>query len=229
MVQKIEKNVQQLKSAINDGVPIIIIILQKFPVIYKEVKSGSRRFAVIMDEYGIIGQVKRRPILKASWPSPIFLTCWKRGWDVRTTPNLQSNTCTEEAEGIPGSDRTKYAFMRVAWCYFWEIGLWFAGEICSRTNQGSLLFTGEAVDWDVHADDVLCVGYIGTVRRSVWHKWDQHDHISAEAREMGMGIPFVITLTARIPKAIAEILETHQDFAEQFNHIFEEMGNFPSF
>ncbi len=46
---------------------------------------------------------------------------------------------------------------------------------------------------------------------------------------MGMGIPFVITLTARIPKAIAEILETHQDFWEQFNHIFEEMGNFPSF
>lgn len=32
------------------GVPIIITTLQKFPVIYKEVKSGSRRFAVIVDE-----------------------------------------------------------------------------------------------------------------------------------------------------------------------------------
>ena len=50
VVQKIEKNAQQLKAAINDGVPIIITTLQKFPVIYKEVKSGSRRFAVIVDE-----------------------------------------------------------------------------------------------------------------------------------------------------------------------------------
>lgn len=50
VVQKIEKNAQQLKSAINDGVPLIITTLQKFPVIYKEVKSGSRRFAVIVDE-----------------------------------------------------------------------------------------------------------------------------------------------------------------------------------
>ena len=50
VVQKIEKNAQQLKNAINDGVPIIITTLQKFPVIYKEVKSGSRRFAVIVDE-----------------------------------------------------------------------------------------------------------------------------------------------------------------------------------
>ncbi len=50
VVQKIEKNAQQLKTAINDGVPIIITTLQKFPVIYKEVRSGSRRFAVIVDE-----------------------------------------------------------------------------------------------------------------------------------------------------------------------------------
>ena len=50
VVQKIEKNAQQLKDAINDEVPIIITTLQKFPVIYKEVKSGSKRFAVIVDE-----------------------------------------------------------------------------------------------------------------------------------------------------------------------------------
>ncbi|MCM1235864.1 MAG: DEAD/DEAH box helicase family protein, partial [Ruminococcus flavefaciens] len=50
VVQKIDKNSQQLKAAINDGVPIIITTLQKFPVIYKEVKSDNRRFAVIVDE-----------------------------------------------------------------------------------------------------------------------------------------------------------------------------------
>ena len=34
VVKKIDKNAQQLKEAINDGVPIIITTLQKFPVIY---------------------------------------------------------------------------------------------------------------------------------------------------------------------------------------------------
>ena len=34
VVQKIEKNAQQLKNAINDGSPIIITTLQKFPEIY---------------------------------------------------------------------------------------------------------------------------------------------------------------------------------------------------
>lgn len=41
---------QKGKEAINDGVPIIITTLQKFPVIYKEVNSGSKRFAIIIDE-----------------------------------------------------------------------------------------------------------------------------------------------------------------------------------
>ncbi len=50
VVQKIDKDAQQLKTAINDGVPIIITTLQKFPVIYKEVKSGKKRFAIIIDE-----------------------------------------------------------------------------------------------------------------------------------------------------------------------------------
>ncbi len=50
VVKKIDKNAQQLKDAINDGVPIIITTLQKFPVIYKEVISGNRRFAIIVDE-----------------------------------------------------------------------------------------------------------------------------------------------------------------------------------
>lgn len=50
VVQKIDKNAQQLKDAIEAGTGIIITTLQKFPVIYKEVKSGNKRFAVIVDE-----------------------------------------------------------------------------------------------------------------------------------------------------------------------------------
>ena len=50
VVQKIDKNAQQLKDAIEAGTGIIITTLQKFPVIYKEVKSDNRRFAVIVDE-----------------------------------------------------------------------------------------------------------------------------------------------------------------------------------
>lgn len=50
LVQKVDKNSQQLKDAIEDGTGIIITTLQKFPVIYKEVKSGNKRFAVIIDE-----------------------------------------------------------------------------------------------------------------------------------------------------------------------------------
>lgn len=50
VVQKVDKNSQQLKEAIENGTGIIITTLQKFPVIYKEVNSGNKRFAVIIDE-----------------------------------------------------------------------------------------------------------------------------------------------------------------------------------
>ena len=50
VVVKVDKNSQQLKEAINNGCGIIITTLQKFPVIYKEVKSDNKRFAVIIDE-----------------------------------------------------------------------------------------------------------------------------------------------------------------------------------
>ncbi len=50
VVQKIDKNSQQLKDAIEDGTGIIITTLQKFPVIYKEVNAGNKRFAIIIDE-----------------------------------------------------------------------------------------------------------------------------------------------------------------------------------
>lgn len=50
VVQKIDKNSKQLKEAIEAGAGIIITTLQKFPVIYKEVNAGSKRFAIIVDE-----------------------------------------------------------------------------------------------------------------------------------------------------------------------------------
>lgn len=50
VVVKVDKNAKQLKQAIEDGAGIIITTLQKFPVIYSEVKSGQKRFAVIIDE-----------------------------------------------------------------------------------------------------------------------------------------------------------------------------------
>lgn len=50
VVQKIDKSAKQLKDTLNDGAGIIITTLQKFPVIYREVRAGNRRFAVIVDE-----------------------------------------------------------------------------------------------------------------------------------------------------------------------------------
>ena len=50
VVVKVDKNAQQLKEAIEDGAGIIITTLQKFPVIYNQVNSGNKRFAVIIDE-----------------------------------------------------------------------------------------------------------------------------------------------------------------------------------
>lgn len=46
-----DKNSQDLKNAINNGIRIIVTTLQKFPVIYTEVdKVNGRCFAVIVDE-----------------------------------------------------------------------------------------------------------------------------------------------------------------------------------
>ena len=48
--RKIDKNAAQLKDAIDNGAPIIITTLQKFPVIYKEVMGQKHNFAIIVDE-----------------------------------------------------------------------------------------------------------------------------------------------------------------------------------
>lgn len=51
VVERIDRDSAQLKEAINDGKPIIITTLQKFPFIFKEVAAvGKRNFAIIADE-----------------------------------------------------------------------------------------------------------------------------------------------------------------------------------
>ena len=50
LVQNIDKGSGQLKEAIEAGAGIIITTLQKFPYIYKDVKSTNKRFALIVDE-----------------------------------------------------------------------------------------------------------------------------------------------------------------------------------
>lgn len=50
LVVKVDRDSQQLKEAIEGGSGIIVTTLQKFPVIYREVNSGKKRFAVIVDE-----------------------------------------------------------------------------------------------------------------------------------------------------------------------------------
>lgn len=50
LVQKIDRNAKQLLEAIESGAGIIVTTLQKFPVIYKEVRSEGKRFAIIVDE-----------------------------------------------------------------------------------------------------------------------------------------------------------------------------------
>lgn len=50
LVCKIDKHSSQLRDAINDGKAIIVTTLQKFPVIFEEVRHADRRFAVIVDE-----------------------------------------------------------------------------------------------------------------------------------------------------------------------------------
>lgn len=50
VVEKIDKNAKQLRDAINAGRKIIITTLQKFPVIYREIRAGGDHFAIIVDE-----------------------------------------------------------------------------------------------------------------------------------------------------------------------------------
>lgn len=51
-IEKIDKNKssKDLLQAINDGKKIIITTLQKFPIIYKDIESENKKFAIIIDE-----------------------------------------------------------------------------------------------------------------------------------------------------------------------------------
>lgn len=50
VVERITRNAKQLRDAINGGKNIIITTLQKFPVIFDEVRAQGARFAIIVDE-----------------------------------------------------------------------------------------------------------------------------------------------------------------------------------
>lgn len=50
VVRKIDKNSKQLKQALEEGAGIIITTLQKFLVIYKDIRAQGSRFAIIVDE-----------------------------------------------------------------------------------------------------------------------------------------------------------------------------------
>lgn len=50
LVCPIRKSSADLRDAINEGKAIIVTTLQKFPVIFREVRHGNNKFAVIVDE-----------------------------------------------------------------------------------------------------------------------------------------------------------------------------------
>ena len=50
VIAKIDKNSAQLQEAVNEGRPIIITTLQKFPVIYKDINNKNQNYAIIVDE-----------------------------------------------------------------------------------------------------------------------------------------------------------------------------------
>lgn len=50
VVERVTKNAKQLRDAINSGKKIIITTLQKFPVIFEEVRAQGARFAILVDE-----------------------------------------------------------------------------------------------------------------------------------------------------------------------------------
>src|SRR5690606_41854422 len=51
VVQKIDKNSQQLAEALMKGTPVVVTTIQKFPFILDKVKGmKDKRFAIIVDE-----------------------------------------------------------------------------------------------------------------------------------------------------------------------------------
>lgn len=107
VVQKIDENTQQLVNALNDGVPIIISTIQKFPFITKaietlakkgktvKIKTQDKRFAIIVDEAhssqsGETAQELRKILNKAGIESAIVAQL--------LADELEENDLTDEAK-----------------------------------------------------------------------------------------------------------------------------------
>ena len=102
VVQKIDKNSQQLAKALTDGVPIIVTTLQKFGFISDKVASlKDRRFALIIDEAhssqsGISAQ-KLKGVL-SSGPAPVVVEL--EGEEVEITPDVEIDPEDVTAEDV---------------------------------------------------------------------------------------------------------------------------------
>jgi type I restriction enzyme R subunit len=78
VVQKIDRNSQQLADALNDGAPIIVTTLQKFPNVLEKVTALKKRnFALIIDEAhssqsGSVAQKLRKALTTGDGSAPAF-------------------------------------------------------------------------------------------------------------------------------------------------------------
>src|SRR5690606_847036 len=77
VVQKIDQNSEQLAKALNEGTPIIVTTLQKFPFVLEKVQGlQGRNFALIVDEAhssqtGAAAQKLRRVLTAAEAKKPV--------------------------------------------------------------------------------------------------------------------------------------------------------------
>lgn len=81
MVQEIKRNSKQLLAALQDGVPIIITTIQKFPYIYDQVKAEGSRFAIIVDEAHSSQNGKAAKRLKAALGDTEAVLAKAAEWD----------------------------------------------------------------------------------------------------------------------------------------------------
>ena len=94
------------RDAIEAGAGIIITTLQKFPVIYKEVKAGNKRFAVIVDEAHSSQTGRRRPQAQAR-PWRIPRRYWRNtpGRNTRRKPSARTTRTSCSTSWPPRASR----------------------------------------------------------------------------------------------------------------------------
>lgn len=113
VVQKIDKNAAQLKDAIDNGAPIIITTLQKFPVIYREVMGQKHNFAIIVDEAhsSQTGEAARK-LKKALADTSVALEEYARleGELEASTPNQEDKILNELATQGKHDNLSFFAF-----------------------------------------------------------------------------------------------------------------------